>query len=102
LAPDFALEVRCNAEAFLTRPGRLTEVLAASVEEVTGSRPALNTLGGTSDARFVQRYCPVVEFGLVGATLHQADERVTLDDVEGLTRIYEALLRRYLVSGGGA
>ena len=64
-------------------------------------RPELNTLGGTSDARFVQRYCPVVEFGLVGATLHQADERVTLGDIEGLTRIYEALLRRYLVSGGG-
>jgi len=102
LAPDFDLNVRCNAEAFHTRPGRLTEVLAASVEEVTGLRPELNTLGGTSDARFVQRYCPVVEFGLVGATLHQADERVTLGDIEGLTRIYEALLRRYLVSGGGA
>lgn len=99
LAPAFQLAVRCNAEAFLTRPGPLTEVLGDSVEEVTGRRPELNTTGGTSDARFVQAYCPVVEFGLVGATLHQADERVALADVEGLTRIYEAFLRRYFHAG---
>jgi succinyl-diaminopimelate desuccinylase len=97
-AHDFELEVIGNAEAFRTEPGPLTETLAAAVEEVTGSRPELNTKGGTSDARFVRRYCPVVEFGLVGATMHQADERVAVADVEGLTRIYEAFLRRFLLA----
>jgi succinyl-diaminopimelate desuccinylase len=97
-APDVELEAFSNAEAFLTEPGPLTETLAAAVEEVTGARPELNTKGGTSDARFVRRHCPVVEFGLVGATLHQADERVAAADIEGLTRIYEAFLRRFLAA----
>ena len=96
LATDFDLEVRSNAGAFRTAPGPLTEQLAAAVEEVTGSRPELNTKGGTSDARFIRHYCPVVELGLVGATMHQTDERVALADLEGLTRIYEAFLRRFL------
>ena len=93
---QFDLEIECNAEPFLTRPGRLSETLSAAVEEVTGLRPVLNTMGGTSDARFIHPYCPVVEFGLVGTTMHQSDERVALADIEGLTRIYEAFLRRYL------
>jgi succinyl-diaminopimelate desuccinylase len=96
LASDFDLEVRSNAGAFRTAPGPLTEQLAAAIEEVTGSRPELNTKGGTSDARFIRHYCPVVELGLVGATMHQTDERVDLTDIEGLTRIYEAFLRRFL------
>jgi succinyl-diaminopimelate desuccinylase len=95
-ADQFDLEIECNAEPFLTRPGRLSETLSAAVEEVTGLRPVLNTMGGTSDARFIHPYCPVVEFGLVGTTMHQSDERVALADIEGLTRIYEAFLRRYL------
>lgn len=98
LAPDYSLTVAGNAEAFRTAPGRLTELLSTSVEAVTGRRPELNTTGGTSDARFVQRYCPVVEFGLVGTTMHQTDEHVALADIEGLTRIYQAFLERY-VSG---
>jgi succinyl-diaminopimelate desuccinylase len=97
-APDFELEAFSNAEAFRTEPGALTRTLAAAVAEVTGAEPELNTKGGTSDARFVRRYCPVVEFGLVGATMHQADERVALADIEGLTRIYEAFLRRFLAA----
>ena len=80
----------------MTEPGRLSELLADSVEAETGWRPAANTLGGTSDARFFRRYCPVVEFGLVGTTMHQADEHVAVADIEGLTRIYEAFLRRFL------
>ena len=95
LAPDHDLEVAGNAEAFLTAPGRLSEILQASVEEATGRRPALSTSGGTSDARFVQRYCPVIEFGLVGTTMHQVDEHVAVADIEGLTRVYEAFLRRF-------
>jgi succinyl-diaminopimelate desuccinylase len=96
LAPDYTLTVTGNAEAFVTEPGRLTELLGDSVEAVTGRRPELNTTGGTSDARFIQRYCPVIEFGLVGSTMHQANEHVAVADIEGLTRIYEAFLRRFL------
>ena len=96
LAADFDLEVRSNAGAFRTAPGPLTEQLAAAVEEVTGSRPELNTKGGASDARFIRHTAPCVELGLVGATMHQTDERVDLTDIEGLTRIYEAFLRRFL------
>jgi succinyl-diaminopimelate desuccinylase len=96
LATDYALTVAGNAEAFVTEPGRLSEVLAESVMEETGQRPALSTTGGTSDARFVQRYCPVIEFGLVGTTMHQADEHVAVADIEGLTRIYERFLQRFL------
>jgi succinyl-diaminopimelate desuccinylase len=96
LAPDYALEVASNAEAFVTEPGPLSETLAASVEAETGIRPRLDTAGGTSDARFVQRYCPVIEFGLVGTTMHQANEHVAIADIEGLTRIYERFLGRFL------
>lgn len=95
LAPDFDLKVAGNAEAFLTRPGDLSELLSAAVAAETGRSPELNTLGGTSDARFVQAYCPVIEFGLVGATMHQADESVAVADIEGLTRIYRRFLARF-------
>jgi succinyl-diaminopimelate desuccinylase len=98
LASDYALTVTGNAEAFLTEPGRLSEVLAESVEAETGRRPELSTTGGTSDARFVQRYCPVIEFGLVGTTMHQVDEHVAVADIEGLTRIYERFLQRFLAA----
>ena len=77
---------------FLTRDDRLTHSLAASVETVTGVRPALSTTGGTSDARFIKDYCPVVEFGLVGQTMHMVDERVALSDLETLTAIYERFI----------
>ncbi|WP_048648622.1 succinyl-diaminopimelate desuccinylase [Nitratireductor soli] len=73
---------------FLTRDAKLIETLTASVEAVTGTRPQLSTSGGTSDARFIKDYCPVVEFGLVGQTMHMVDERVALADLETLTRIY--------------
>ena len=78
---------------FLTRDERLTEGLGAAIEAVTGRRPALSTSGGTSDARFIKDYCPVVEFGLVGQTMHMVDERVALADLETLTRIYQRFLQ---------
>jgi succinyl-diaminopimelate desuccinylase len=100
LALDHELAVASNAEAFVTEPGGgLGELLAQAVEAETGRRPASNTLGGTSDARFFKRYCPVVELGLVGTTMHQVDEHVAVADVEGLARIYEAFLRRFLDAG---
>lgn len=76
------------SHVFLTRDEKLVSGLSASIETVTGKRPALSTSGGTSDARFIKDYCPVVEFGLVGQTMHMIDERVALEDLETLTQIY--------------
>lgn len=98
LAPGYELRVVGNAEAFVTAPGELSELLARSVEAETGIRPSLSTSGGTSDARFVQRYCPVIEFGLVGTTMHQANEHVTVADIEGLTRVYQRFLQLFFAA----
>jgi succinyl-diaminopimelate desuccinylase len=84
-----------NAGVFLTKPGAFTDLVVAAIEEVTGRRPDLNTGGGTSDARFITHYCPVIEFGLVGQTMHQIDERVPVSDLEKLTKIYRGVLDRY-------
>jgi len=81
------------SHVFLTRDEKLTQTLSRSIEAETGMTPALSTSGGTSDARFIKDYCPVVEFGLVGQTMHMVDERVALSDLEGLTRIYERFLQ---------
>ncbi|MDN2566270.1 succinyl-diaminopimelate desuccinylase [Aquibium sp. A9E412] len=78
---------------FLTRDDALIDTLAGAVAAETGRQPALSTSGGTSDARFIKDHCPVVEFGLVGRTMHMVDERVALDDLERLTRIYLRFLR---------
>jgi succinyl-diaminopimelate desuccinylase len=85
----------CNAPAFLTTPDALTNLVADAVERKTGRRPALSTSGGTSDARFIRAYCPVLEFGLIGATAHMVDEHVAIADLEGLTEIYAAILEDY-------
>jgi len=85
----------CNAPAFLTTPDSFTKLVADAVERKTGRCPALSTSGGTSDARFIRAYCPVVEFGLVGATAHMVDEHVVVADLEGLTGIYAAILEDY-------
>jgi len=89
-----------NAVAFLTKRGPFTDLLAAAIEDVTGRCPTLSTNGGTSDARFIKAVCPVVELGLVNATIHAVDERVPLEDLEGLTRIYERALERYFAGSG--
>ena len=86
------------AEAFSTRDDPLTQALTASVCDVTGQTPELSTSGGTSDARFIKDYCPVVEFGLVGKTMHMANERVPLFDLQDLTRIYEAFIARWFAA----
>ncbi|MGJ8532252.1 MAG: succinyl-diaminopimelate desuccinylase [Alphaproteobacteria bacterium] len=83
------------SDSFLTRSDTLINALSDAVHSVTGRKPDLSTGGGTSDARFVKNYCPVVEFGLVGQTMHQVDECVDLDDVEQLTRIYRSFLDTY-------
>ncbi|MGO9389752.1 succinyl-diaminopimelate desuccinylase [Rhodoblastus sp.] len=85
----------CNALSFITQPGPFTELVAGAIEAETGRRPEFSTSGGTSDARFIARYGPVVEFGLVGKTMHQIDERVALTDIDGLTAIYARILETY-------
>lgn len=84
-----------NADVFITKPGAFTDLVVAAIEEVTGRKPDLNTGGGTSDARFITHYCPVIEFGLVGQTMHQVDERTPVADLEKLTNIYRGVLDRY-------
>jgi len=84
-----------NADVFVTKPGAFVELVRAAVAEVTGKTPALSTSGGTSDARFIKDYCPVVEFGLVNTTMHKVDERVPTADLVALTAIYRNILERY-------
>ena len=85
----------CNANVFVTKPGAFTDLAVAAIEEVAGRKPELSTSGGTSDARFISNYCPVIEFGLVGQTMHQVDERTPVSDLERLTKIYRGILDRY-------
>jgi succinyl-diaminopimelate desuccinylase len=89
---DYTLELRSGADSFLTAPGELTGRVAGAVERVTGRKPAFSTSGGTSDARFVKDYAPVLELGLVNATIHKTDENVPVEEIETLTRIYQAVL----------
>jgi succinyl-diaminopimelate desuccinylase len=84
-----------NAVAFLTPPDDFTGFVQDAIEAQTGIRPQLSTTGGTSDARFIKNYCPVVEFGLVGQTMHKIDEHVAIADLEGLAAIYHGILMRY-------
>ncbi|MDP3254626.1 succinyl-diaminopimelate desuccinylase [Bosea sp. (in: a-proteobacteria)] len=89
-----------NAVAFLTEPGPFVAMVADAVEAETGRRPALSTTGGTSDARFIKSYCPVVEYGVVGQTMHQVDERVAVADLTALEAITHRLLTRYFAVAG--
>jgi succinyl-diaminopimelate desuccinylase len=89
------LAVSVSGESFFTPPGALSDLVQKAVESVLGRRPELSTTGGTSDARFIRAACPVVEFGLVGQTMHKVDERVPLADLESLAQIYLAVLRGY-------
>ncbi len=84
--------VRISGESFLTPPGALSALVAEAVMAETGLSPALSTSGGTSDARFVRAHCPVVEFGLAGPTMHQADERVEIAQIDRLKAIYARIL----------
>jgi succinyl-diaminopimelate desuccinylase len=84
-----------NAGVFVTEPGPFTDMVTKAIEEVTGRKPHLSTSGGTSDARFITAHCPVVEFGLVGQTMHAVDERVPIADLQALTAIYRKIIDRY-------
>ncbi len=99
MAAEFGVEIamttQVSGESFITPPGELSDLVAAAVQAETGITPELSTSGGTSDARFVKNHCPVVEFGLVGKTMHQVDERVEVAQIEQLKSIYTRILRDY-------
>lgn len=90
-----AVRVKVSGESFLTPPGALSDMVAMAVTAETGVSPELSTSGGTSDARFVKDHCPVVEFGLVGKTMHAVDERVPIEQIRQLKGIYSRILRDY-------
>ena len=89
------VKIKISGEAFLTPPGPLSDLVAKAVEAETGVTPELSTSGGTSDARFVKNHCPVVEFGLVGKTMHAVDERVEVAQIHQLKAIYTRILQDY-------
>lgn len=91
---DYECKVEVSGESFLTQPGVLSDAVADAAQAVTGRRPELSTTGGTSDARFIKNFCPVLEFGLVAQTMHKVDEHVLVADMHGLTDIYVRVLDR--------
>ncbi|MEQ9519372.1 MAG: succinyl-diaminopimelate desuccinylase [Parvibaculum sp.] len=91
----YELKMVCSGDAFLTEPGRFSTIVADAIEKATGNRPELSTSGGTSDARFIKNYAPVVEFGLVNQTMHKVDENAKIADIEALADIYETVLKGF-------
>lgn len=91
----YELETTSGAQAFITQPGALTDLVSRAVQDVTGRTPKLSTGGGTSDARFAALYGPVIEFGLINKTIHKIDEHVVIDDLHQLTQIYRQILESY-------
>ncbi len=91
----YDLETRISGQSFLCPPGPLSDLVSRAVESVTGAAPTLGTTGGTSDARFIKDHCPIVELGLLNATAHQVDERVSLAELRDLSAIYRAVLEGY-------
>ncbi len=92
---EIALKISVSGESFLTPPGQLSALVSRAVQAETGRKPVASTSGGTSDARFVKDHCPVVEFGLVGKTMHQVDERVEVAQIHQLKAIYGRILQDY-------
>ena len=92
---SYELRTECSGVSFVTPPGQLSDLVTAAITAVTGLTPELSTTGGTSDARFIKDYCPVIEFGLAGATMHKVDENVAIADILQLSDIYERILHSY-------
>ena len=92
---EISTEVHISGESFITPPGAFSDLVARAVQVETNRKPILSTSGGTSDARFVQHHCPVIEFGLVGKTMHQVDERVEVAQIHQLKSIYTRVLSDY-------
>lgn len=96
-APDHTLAIACSGGAFLTKPGPGVDLLVAAIARATNCTPRLDTGGGTSDARFIAKFCPVAEFGLVGASMHQADERVEVAAIDALAAAYREVIGAFAV-----
>ncbi|RED48049.1 succinyl-diaminopimelate desuccinylase [Aestuariispira insulae] len=92
---QYELDIKVSGESFLTPPGLLSDLVSDACEKVTGQRPELSTTGGTSDSRFIKDYCPVLDFGLVGQTMHKTNECVAVSDVEALAKIYQNIIEGY-------
>lgn len=92
---DYTLDISVSGESFVTPPGDLSALVSEAVQHVVGATPELSTSGGTSDARFIRSACPVCEFGMIGLTMHKADERAAIADLKNLTEIYHRILERY-------
>jgi succinyl-diaminopimelate desuccinylase len=92
---NLEIKYKCSGESFLTEPGQLSDLLITSIKETAGIDCKLSTGGGTSDARFIKDYCPVVEFGLVGDSMHQINENTKVDDIVLLKNIYRNFLKNY-------
>jgi len=95
MTPNYTLTTTSNAESFLTTPGPWTDLVTRAVTDITGKTPALTTHGGTSDARFIAPFCPVVECGVINKTVHQVDEHCRMDDLEICVKIYHQILKLY-------
>jgi len=95
-ADTFDVDASISGESFVTKPGPMVDMLKNAITAATGIEPRLDTGGGTSDARFIANYCPVAEFGLVGATMHQTDERVPVAEMRDLARIYHGVIEAFL------
>ena len=96
---DISVQIKISGESFITPPGPLSDLVARAVQAETGETPVLSTSGGTSDARFIKDHCPVVEFGLVGKSMHQVDEHVDVAHIEQLKAIYARILQDYFAAG---
>ena len=94
-ADTFEVKGIISGESFVTQPGPMVDILRNAIIAATGVDPKLDTGGGTSDARFIANYCPVAEFGLVGATMHQTDERVPVNELRDLARIYRGVIAAF-------
>lgn len=92
---EYKLDTVCGAESFLTQPGDWSDIMREGVKSITGKTPAFTTNGGTSDARFISQYCPVVEFGGINATIHQINENAAVSDLQDLAKIFEETLKLY-------
>jgi len=99
---DWSAEWFASADPFVTAPGQFTDLMVSAITEATGRTPALSTSGGTSDARFISAFGEVVEFGLIGQTMHQVDEHTNINDLDLLTQVYGHMLRRYFSQDSAA
>ena len=92
---NFKVEYRVSGEAFLNKPNKTTYMIQNVIKKITKIKPQLSTTGGTSDARFIRKIAPCLEFGLVGKTMHKVDEAVSISDLKNLTKIYYNILENY-------